>query len=70
MKKYKVESCLYPNGEWIMEEEWKAMIIQEYEQIMKYQEMSRYGLDTDGNECYMSIEIKPQLEQQEEAPKK
>ena len=66
MRTYKVETDLSPNGEWVTEEEWKDVIIQEYEQIMKHQEMSRYGLDADGNECYMSIEIKPQLEQQKE----
>ena len=66
MKKYNVVNDLNPSGKWITEEEWKDVIIQEYEQIMKHQEMSRYGLDADGNECYMSIEIKPQLEQQKE----
>jgi len=62
MRKYNVVNDLNPNGKWITEEEWKNVVIQEYEQIMKHQEMSRYGLDADGNECYIGIELKTTIE--------
>ena len=65
MKKYNVVNELYPNGKWITKEEWEEMVMQEYEQIMEYQEMSRHGMDEDGNEYYMGIELKTAIEESE-----
>ena len=65
MKKYNVVNELYPNGKWITKEEWEEMVMQEYEQIMEYQEMSRYGIDKDGNKYYMGIELKTAIEESE-----
>ena len=65
MQKYNVVNELYPNGEWITKEEWEEMVLKEYEQIMEYQEMSRYGVDEDGNKYYMGIELKTTIEESE-----
>ena len=65
MQKYNVVNELYPNGEWITKEEWEEMVLKEYEQIMEYQEMSRYGVDKDGNKYYMGIELKTAIEESE-----
>jgi len=65
MKKYNVVNELSPNGKWITKEEWEEMVMQEYEQIMEYQEMSRYGVDKDGNKYYMGIELKTAIEESE-----
>jgi hypothetical protein len=53
------------NNKWITKEEWEAIIVDEYEQIMKYQEMSRYGVNKNGNDCYMGIELIKTIEEEE-----
>ena len=65
MKKYNVANELYPNGKWITKEEWEEMVMQEYEHIMEYQEISRCGVDKDGNRYYMEIELHTQIKESE-----
>ena len=62
MKTYNVANDLHPHGKWITEEEWKSAVMREYDQIMKHQEVSSYGIDEDGNKYQMGIELKTTIE--------
>jgi len=51
MKKYKV------NNKWITRKEWVNIIYNEYDQIMKHQEMSVYGKNENGEDIFLDISL-------------